>query len=113
MKIGELSKLTGVSRDSIRYYESRGMLTDITRPYEWNNYKDYGDKNVKRIQLVKYLQRFSFKLKEIKELLDLKDASPNECIDKTKVFKDKLKIIEREIDELKRTRENILKIIND
>ncbi|WP_422104114.1 MerR family transcriptional regulator [Winogradskyella sp.] len=113
MKIGELSKLTGVSRDTIRFYESRGMLTNITRPYEWNNYKDYGDKNVKRIQLVKYLQRFSFTLKEIKELLDLKDANPDQCIDKTKILKGKLKTIEREIDELKRTREHILKIIND
>ena len=113
MKIGELSKLTGVSRDTIRFYESRGMLIDITKPYKWNNYKNYGDKNVKRIQLVKYLQRFSFKLKEIKELLDLKDANPDVCIDKNKVLKDKLKMIEREIDELKRTRENILKIIDD
>lgn len=112
MKIGTLSKATGVSRDAIRFYESKGMLTNITRPFEWNNYKDYGDKNVKRIQLIKHLQRFSFTLREIKELLHLKDANPNECIDKTKVLKEKLKIIERKIDELKRTREDILKIIN-
>ena len=111
MKIGQLSKVTGVSRDAIRFYERRGMLTNITRPYEWNNYKDYGENNVKRIQLVKYLQRFSFTLKEIKELLDIKDANPNECIDRTKVLKEKLAVIEQEIDELKKTKAHILKIL--
>ncbi len=113
MKIGELAKQTGVSRDTIRFYEGKDMLTNVTRPFEWNNYKDYGDENIKRIQIIKSLQRFSFKLKEIKELLDQKDASPNRCIDKSKVFKSKLKIIEKEIDELKATRDALLEIIND
>ena len=113
MKIGELSKKTGVSRDTIRLYESRGMLSDISRPFEWNNYKDYGEANIKRIRCIKYMQRFSFRLKEIKEVLDLKDASPNQCIDKSKVFKSKLQIIEQEIDDLRKTRDALLEIIND
>ncbi|MBQ4820194.1 MerR family transcriptional regulator [Aquimarina sp. MMG016] len=113
MKIGELSKQTGVSRDTIRFYEGKEMLTNITRPFEWNDYKDYSEENVKRIQIIKYLQRFSFKLKEIKELLDQKDANPNKCIDKSKIFRSKLQIIEKEIDELKKTRDALLEIIND
>lgn len=113
MKIGELSKQTGVSRDTIRFYEGKEMLTNVTQPFEWNNYKDYGEENVKRIQIIKYLQRFSFKLKEIKELFDQKDANPDKCIDKSEVFKSKLKIIEKEIKELQQTRKALLEIIND
>lgn len=113
MKIGELAKKTDVSRDTIRFYEGKGMLTNVTRPFEWNNYKDYGEKNVKRIQIIKYLQRFSFKLAEIKELFDQKDANPDKCIDKSEVFKNKLKIIEKEIKELQETRKALLEIIND
>ncbi|MEO1487723.1 MAG: MerR family transcriptional regulator [Bacteroidota bacterium] len=113
MKIGELSNKTGVSRDTIRFYEGKEMLTNVSRPFKWNNYKDYGEENVKRIQIIKYLQRFSFKLKEIKTLLDQKDASPNKCIDKSQIFKGKLELIEKEIEELKQIRDSLLEIIND
>lgn len=113
MKIGKLSNLTGVSRDTIRLYESRGMLRDISRPFEWNNYKDYGDVNVRRIKCIKHMQKFSFTLKEIKELFDHKDANPNVRMDRSKVFKSKLQVIEKEIEDLKRTRDALIEIIND
>ncbi|MEN9002034.1 MAG: MerR family transcriptional regulator, partial [Flavobacteriales bacterium] len=94
MKIGELAEKTGVSRDTIRFYENKGMLTEVTRPFEWNNYKDYGEENIKRIQIIKYLQRFSFTLRECKELIDQKNASPDECPNKSKAFQKKLSLIE-------------------
>lgn len=111
MKIGELSKQTNVSRDTIRFYENKGLLTDISRPYEWNNYKDYGVSNVKRIQIIKYLQRFSFTLSECKVLLDERDTSPNKCVDKNSAFKKKLKLIEKQISELKQTRDALIDLV--
>ena len=113
MKIGELSKLTGVSRDTIRLYENRGMLCNISRPFEWNNYKDYGNANVQRIKCIKHMQKFSFTLREIKELFDHKDANPNVRMDRSEIFKGKLLIIEKEIEDLKRTRDALLEMIND
>ena len=113
MKIGELSKQTGVSRDTIRFYESRAMLTNISRPFEWNNYKDYGAENIKRIQIIKYLQKFSFTLKECKELLDQKDANPDQCIDKSTAFKKKLIIIEKQIKELQVTRDALIELLEE
>ena len=113
MKIGELSKKTGVSRDTIRFYESRDMLRGITRPFEWNTYKDYSEDNVKRIQIIKYLQRFSFTLKECKELLDQRDASPRQCVDKNAAFKKKLVAIEQEIKELQDTRDALVDLLEN
>ena len=142
MKIGQLSAEAGVSRDTIRFYESRGMLNDISRPFEWNNYKDYGEENVRRIRIIKYLQGFSFKLQEIKKLLDKKAASSDKCggrsgnykdkwqaleeellnsrnvgsdacTAKTSVFKRKLQAIEEEIGKLKETRNALLDVINE
>ncbi|WP_299212741.1 MerR family transcriptional regulator [uncultured Aquimarina sp.] len=112
MKIGDLAKRTSVSRDTIRFYEGKGMLTNVTRPFEWNNYKDYGEENVKRIQIIKYLQRFSFTLKECKELLDQKDASTDGCINKSAAFQIKLVIIEKQIIELQKTRDALIEIMN-
>ncbi|RMB56045.1 MerR family transcriptional regulator [Dokdonia sinensis] len=113
MKIGELSKQTKVSRDTIRFYENKDLLTDISRPYEWNNYKDYGENNVKRIQIIKYLQRFSFTLSECKVLLDERDASPNNCVDKNSAFKKKLELIEKQISELKQTRDALIALVEE
>ncbi len=112
MKIGILSEQTGVSRDTIRFYESKGLLTNVTRPFEWNNYKDYGDENIKRIQIIQYLKRFSFTLKECKEMLEMRDASPTDCIDKTTFFEKKLQIIEKQISELQETRMKLLELLN-
>ena len=69
MKVGALSKLSGVSRDTVRLYEKLGLLKNISRPYEYNNYKEYGEENVKRIHLIKQMQTFGITLKESKEIL--------------------------------------------
>lgn len=39
MKIGELSRVTGVSPRSLRYYEEQGILTSERRS---NGYREYG-----------------------------------------------------------------------
>lgn len=52
MKIGELSKLTGVSVRSLRYYEEQGLLTPARMI---NHYREYdphlAEKQVKTIKL--------------------------------------------------------------
>jgi DNA-binding transcriptional MerR regulator len=70
MKIGEIAEKTGVSKDAVRLYEKLGLLTKVTRPYEYNNYKDYGKENLIRIQMIKEMQRIGLKLKECKGVID-------------------------------------------
>lgn len=70
MKIGEIAIKTGVSRDTVRLYEKMGLLNNVTRPYEYNNYKDYGEENVYRINMVKEMQRIGLKLRECKGVIE-------------------------------------------
>jgi DNA-binding transcriptional MerR regulator len=70
MKIGEIAEKTNVSRDTIRLYEKLGLLNNITRPYEYNNYKEYGIENVFRVKMIKEMQRIGLKLKECKGVID-------------------------------------------
>jgi DNA-binding transcriptional MerR regulator len=70
MKIGEIVEKTGVSRDTIRLYDKLGLLMNVTRPFEHNNYKDYGEMNVHRIKMVKEMQKMGLKLKECKGVID-------------------------------------------
>lgn len=70
MKIGQIAAKTGVSRDTVRLYEKLGLLANVTRPYEYNNYKEYGEVNVFRIGMIKEMQRIGLKLKECRGIID-------------------------------------------
>jgi MerR family transcriptional regulator, copper efflux regulator len=68
MLIGELSKRSGFSRDTIRYYEKLSLLTASDRSSE-NQYKNYGREAIDRLRHVQQLKDTGFTLREIRQLL--------------------------------------------
>jgi len=62
MRIGELSEKTGVSRDALRFYETRGMLVSFRRD---NGYRDYAENAVQLVSMIKLAQSLGFSLSEI------------------------------------------------
>jgi DNA-binding transcriptional MerR regulator len=69
MRIGELAKRVGVSVQAIRFYERRRlMLTPAGRP--WDN-RIYSEQDLESVTLIKKMQRFGFKLVEIRRVLQL------------------------------------------
>ena len=55
MRIGELSKKAGVSKDTIRFYEKHGLLHCESREAD-NNYKSYPDDAVMTISVIRDAQ---------------------------------------------------------
>lgn len=43
MRIGELAQKSGVSRDTIRFYERNGLITSTVEDSETNSYRNYKD----------------------------------------------------------------------
>ncbi len=68
MQIGELAATTGFPRDTIRYYEQRGLLAETDTHYRANGYKDYGPKALERLRWIDTLKRHGFSLSEIRSL---------------------------------------------
>jgi MerR family transcriptional regulator, copper efflux regulator len=62
MQIGTLSARTGLSRDSLRFYEKRGLLQ--ARRSE-NGYRDYPEEAVQWLGYVRTAQQLGFTLAEI------------------------------------------------
>lgn len=65
IKIGELSTITGVSIQTIRYYENEGLLTPVEVD-RWTSYRYYDETSIVRLSEISYLKDLGFSLKEIK-----------------------------------------------
>ena len=69
MLIGELSKRSQLSRDTIRYYEKLGLFKMGTKQSVDNNYKNYPLEILERLRQIRFLKKCGFTLHEIRMLL--------------------------------------------
>ncbi|QYK60157.1 MerR family transcriptional regulator [Paenibacillus sp. S25] len=69
MTRGELSKRTGLSMATIRYYESSGILPAPQRAT--NGYRTYTEDYLVKIKFIKDAKSLGYSLKEIQETLQL------------------------------------------
>lgn len=66
VKIGEFAEHTGISKDTIRYYEKIGLL----HPEIINKYREYNNNDVILIETIIKLKQTGFSLLEVKMLFD-------------------------------------------
>lgn len=69
MKIGELARLGGVSVQAVRFYERRRLMRTPRRTAA--GYRLYSEKDLESVAVIKKMQRFGFKLAEIRRVLQL------------------------------------------
>ncbi len=69
MLISELSQKTGVSKDTLRFYEKAGLLNSTNKRGE-NNYRNYDDEAVLRLEFIKHGKALGFTLGEIRKAMD-------------------------------------------
>jgi DNA-binding transcriptional MerR regulator len=101
MLIGELSKRTGLSRDTIRFYEKQGLIKIGRRERRVNNYKEYPDTVLRRLLLFKKIKSYGFTLNESAEIISLLDANLASCDRISKAADHKISAIDKKIEELK------------
>lgn len=105
MLIGELSKRTGLTRDTIRFYEKQGLIKVGRRERRVNNYKEYSDTVLRRLLLFKKIKSYGFTLNESAEIISLLDANMASCNMIEKLAASKVEMINRKIEELTALRE--------
>jgi MerR family copper efflux transcriptional regulator len=109
MKIGELMKRTGVPIDTIRYYESHGILPPAQRRV--SGYRDYDEQDVARIRFVRRAKHLGFTLREIRDLLALSRRPEADMADVRETAAVKLADVELRIDELSRMRDGLRQLV--
>lgn len=73
MTIGKLAAATGVSTDTLRLYEARGLIRSERRA---NGYRAFDPSTAGLIRTVRLAQRLGFTLREVAEVMEpLQDAA--------------------------------------
>lgn len=67
MKIGELARRSGLAASTLRFYESKGLLTAVDR--QSNGYRSYPPEALAVLSIISDAQQAGFSLDEIKQVL--------------------------------------------
>lgn len=67
MNINELERLTGITKQNIRFYEKKALLHPNRNPE--NNYREYSEEDVATLKTIKLLRKLDFSLEDIHSVL--------------------------------------------
>ena len=96
----DLVHKTGLSADTIRFYEKKHLLEPSFRGE--NNYRYYQDDALKRLIFIKRCRALDISLKEIENLIELEQKPQQDCSAVNQLIDEHLKQVEQKIIELQK-----------
>jgi DNA-binding transcriptional MerR regulator len=110
MRIGELSRETGVSIRSLRYYEAKHL---IVSDREENGYRVYNSTAIERVKTIQFYLSLGFSTDEIENFLNCVMISKEAfCEQILPMYEQKLEGIDRQLLQLSQVRSNLLERID-
>lgn len=110
MKIGQLAERVGMSTKAIRYYETIGVLPEPERAP--NGYRSYSPATAERIAFIRDAQTAGLSLEEIQTILEIRDSGEPTCGHVIVSLQTHLDEVDRQMVELRRTKERLHQIID-
>ncbi|MFC4120787.1 MerR family transcriptional regulator [Nonomuraea zeae] len=111
MKIGEVAREAGVSVDTVRFYERRGVLPAARR--RPSGYRIFGAAAVERIRTARGLQELGFTLDEVVDALRAHDTGGATCDGERWRLEAVVARIDARIADLERVRRNAVASLDD
>lgn len=105
ISIGEAAEQTGLSVDTLRYYEKIGLLSGIAR--DAGGRRRYTPRDLAQLAFIQRAQRCNFSLDEIRLLLELRSRRHQARPEVQRLTERKLETIEARIDDLARLRHEL------
>lgn len=97
LKIGEVSKQTGVAVGALRYYEELGLLKSQRGE---NSYRYYYPEAIRQVQFIKKAQSLGFSLDDISEVLNVHQQGDVPCDLVQSILQEKIEKLENQIREM-------------
>lgn len=108
--IGDLAKAAVTKVQTIRYYETIGLLPEPDRSE--GNQRRYDDAALRRLAFIRHARELGFTLESIRGLLQLSDQPEHPCADADAIAKARLVEVESRIDRLKALRSELKRMIS-
>lgn len=109
LNIGQVAKQTGVTVETLRFYEKQGLVETPQRSDA--GYRLYPPETVKRIRFIQHAKDVGFTLKDIGELLALRREPGTSCTDIKLRTTQKIEEVDKKIEDLQRIRDALARMI--
>ena len=101
MQIGEISKKTGLSISTLRYYDKHGLLQNIDRSN--GSIRKFDDKDLEALSIISCLKTSGTKISEIKQFMDWCSKGDTTIDKRLNMFYQQEKNINEQIDILNKS----------
>lgn len=105
LQIKDLVRLTGLDRETLRFYEKKGLLPKANRTSA--GYRQFTTETVDRLEFIKIAKDAGFSLKEIVDILNLGKRTVLTKKELNSVAEQKIKTINKKIESLKKMRQTL------
>ncbi|MCW8963052.1 MAG: heavy metal-responsive transcriptional regulator [Gammaproteobacteria bacterium] len=108
--IGSLGKHTGLTADTLRYYEKIGLLSDIPRS---GGQRRYTSQHLEQLKFIRRAQAMDFTLAEIAQLLKLRVDPVGSRAEVRQLAEEKLHIINQRIKTLRNLHKELKGLVDE
>jgi DNA-binding transcriptional MerR regulator len=113
LMIGELAKLTGVTAETIRYYEKERVIPRPKRAGS-GKYRRYERADADRLRFVRHARDLGFSLDDVRELLTLAESDPKKpCENVDQIARSHMAAVDAKIAQLTALRRELGRLTAD
>jgi MerR family copper efflux transcriptional regulator len=105
LKIGEVSRQSGIGVEALRFYEKSGLLERPSRTY--GGYRVYGAEVLERLAFIKRAQALGFSLEEIRRIIDDARKGESPCTEVREIVRRRMAELDERLRELHLYREEL------
>jgi len=110
LRVAQLAEAVGVSPDTIRFYEREGLLSHPPRTPA--GYRHYPPETIDRIHFIQGCQRLGLRLREIAELLSIRDTGTCPCEPAEQLLARRITELDAELARLTTLRAELIRTVN-
>ena len=114
MLINELSKKTGISIHTIRFYEKSGLIEGKQdESVKSNNYFHYDEVTIEKLEFISDAKSVGFTIREIGQMIDAWYNNAYTKEQKLEILAEKLVSLEQKMKEIKEMKKQIIEFKDD
>jgi MerR family mercuric resistance operon transcriptional regulator len=109
--IGQLSKLTDVKIETIRFYEKDGIMPNPPRTS--SGYRVYSSPHLQRLSFIRRSRELGFSLQEVRKLLTLVDEHKYTCAEVQEITEKQLAAVRNKIKDLRKLEKALARMVSE